>query len=314
MPAAAAASLSALLQDAARRLEAGLGLEVRTAKLEARVLAGLALGCDTAWLIAHEPEPLFSDAAIAFAALLARRLTGEPVAYLRGEQEFFGRAFLVNPAVLIPRPETELLVETALAALPAGAAARVLDLGTGSGALALTLASERPGWEIYASDASPVALATAQLNARRLGVRHVRFWAGDWWQSVADVKFFDMVLSNPPYVAEDDPHLAALAYEPRGALVAPDAGRAALAAIIAGASPRLAPGGWLWLEHGWKQGGWCRERLAEAGLKNVATRRDSAGLERVTGGQKCRNSLQFGAVLPGVAQRQGRPERVCVES
>ena len=283
---AVAASLSALLQDAARHLSAGLGLDARAARLEARALAGLALGHDTAWLIAHEPEPVPSRMEAAFAALLARRLAGEPVAYLRGEQEFFGRAFQVGPVVLIPRPETELLVETALATLPAGGAACVLDLGTGSGALALTLALERPAWEIHASDASPAALATAQLNARRLGAARVRFWAGDWWQAVAGVKFFDMVLSNPPYVAEGDPHLAALTHEPRMALVAPDGGRAALAAIIAGASAHLAPGGWLWLEHGWEQGPWCRETLARAGLENIATCLDGAGLERVSGGQR----------------------------
>ena len=279
-------SLAALLQDAARRLSERLGLDARTARLEARVLAGLALGCDTAWLIAHEPEPVSPAAEAGFASLLARRLAGEPVAYLRGEQEFFGRGFLVNPAVLVPRPETELLVEVALATLPVGGAARVLDLGTGSGALALTLALERPAWEIYASDASPAALATAQLNARRLGAAQVRFWAGDWWQAVARVKFFDMVLSNPPYVAEGDPHLAALAHEPREALVAPDAGRAALAAIIANVPAHLVPGGWLWLEHGWQQGPWVRKSLARKGLGNVTTRLDGAGLERVSGGQK----------------------------
>ncbi len=283
---AVAVSLSALLQDAARRLSAGLGLDARAARLEARVLAGLALGRDAAWLIAHEPEPVSSRAGTGFADLLGRRLAGEPVAYLRGEQEFFGRSFQVDSAVLIPRPETELLVETALAALPAGRAARVLDLGTGSGALALTLALERPGWEIHASDASAAALATARRNARRLGAARVRFWAGDWWQAVAGVKFFDMVLSNPPYVAEDDPHLAALAHEPRMALVAPDAGRAALAAIIAGAPAHLAPGGWLWLEHGWEQGLWCREMLVRAGFGRVSTRPDGAGLERISGGQR----------------------------
>ena len=283
---AVAVSLSALLQDAARRLSQGLGLDARAARLEARVLAGLALARDTAWLIAHEPEPVSPETQAAFAALLTRRLAGEPVAYLRGKQEFFGRGFLVSPAVLIPRPETELLVETALATLPAGGAARVLDLGTGSGVLALTLALERPGWEIYASDASPAALAIAQLNARRLGTAQVRFWAGDWWQPVTVVKFFDMVLANPPYVAEGDSHLAALAHEPRTALVAPDAGRAALAAIIAGAPAYLAPRGWLWLEHGWEQGPWCREMLARAGLGSVTTRLDGAGLERISGGQK----------------------------
>lgn len=279
-------SLSCLLQDAARRLGNVLGLQPGTARLEARILAGMALGRDTAWLIVHETEPVPAYAGASFAALLARRLAGEPVAYLKGEKEFFGRGFLVSPAVLIPRPETELLVETALQALPAGSAARVLDLGTGSGVLAVTLALERPRWEIYASDASPAALALAHLNARRLGASAVRFWAGDWWRPIAGVKFFDMILSNPPYVSEDDPHLDALVHEPRVALAAPNGGRAALDAISAGAASRLRPGGWLWLEHGWDQGAWCRERLALAGLRNIATRRDSAGLERVTGGQE----------------------------
>ena len=280
-----APSLSWLLQDAARQLRAALDLENREARLEARLLAGLALGQGSAWLIAHEREPVSLQASADFAALLGRRLAGEPIAYLRGEKEFFGRSFVVNRAVLVPRPETELLVETALATLPAGQVARVLDLGTGSGAIAVTLALERPEWEIYASDISPAALALAQFNARRLGAGQVRFWVGDWWSPVHGVKFFDMVLSNPPYVAEGDPHLDALVYEPGSALTAPDQGRSELAAIIRGAAPHLASGGWLWLEHGWDQGGWCREALAEAGLSEIQTRRDAAGLERASGGK-----------------------------
>lgn len=228
-------------------------------------------------------KPLPNLRARFFFALLERRLAGEPVAYLRGTKEFFGRSFQVGPAVLVPRPETELLVETALAALPAGQAARVLDLGTGSGAIALTLALERPAWEIYASDASLSALAVAQANARRLGAERVRLLAADWWAPVACVKFFDMILSNPPYVAEGDSHLAALAHEPRLALAAADAGRAALTAIIAGAPRRLGRGGWLWVEHGWDQGAWCRQKLAEAGFGEIQTHRDTAGLDRVSG-------------------------------
>ena len=278
-------SLSWLLQDAVRQLCAALGLENREARLEARLLAGLALGQGSAWLIAHERETVSPQASADFAALLGRRLAGEPIAYLRGEKEFFGRSFAVNRAVLVPRPETELLVETALATLPAGQVARVLDLGTGSGAIAVSLALERPEWEVYASDVSPAALALAQYNARRLGAGKVRFWAGDWWSPVCGVKFFDMVLSNPPYVAEDDPHLGALVYEPRNALAASDRGRAELAAIIRGAAPHLARGGWLWLEHGWDQGGWCRQALLEAGLSEIQTRRDAAGLERASGGK-----------------------------
>ena len=281
-----APSLSWLLQDAARQLRAALDLENREARLEARLLAGLALGQGSAWLIAHEREPVSPQASAGFAALLGRRLAGEPIAYLRGEKEFFGRSFVVNRAVLVPRPETELLVETALATLPAGQVARVLDLGTGSGAIAVTLALECPEWEVYATDLSPTALEVAQHNARRLGADRVRFAHGAWWKAVEDVKFFDMVLSNPPYVAEGDPHLGALAFEPSGALVAPDEGRADLASIIRGAPLRLANGGWLWLEHGCGQGAWCRQELLAAGLGNVQTKLDYAGLERVSGGQK----------------------------
>lgn len=272
------------------------------ARLDARALAERASGRSRAWLIAHGDEPAAREALAVFEALSARRRAGEPLAYLLGEREFRGRRFMVSPAVLVPRPETERLVEAALERLPPVAASgsgspshdaarrpRVLDLGTGSGAIAVTLALERPDLEVIATDASAEALALARANAVALGAAgNVRFAAGDWWAALPDgAPRFELIVSNPPYVADGDPHLLdpALRHEPRAALAAGARGLDAIDAIVAAAPRHLAPGGWLLIEHGHDQGAAVRERLARAGLREVATLRDLQGLERIGSGR-----------------------------
>lgn len=267
-------------------LSAALGLEPAGARLEARVLLGHALGVTRAWLIAHEHDELPAAPLEKYQALLARRLFGEPVAYLLGEKEFFGRSFHVTPAVLVPRPETELLVELALARLPADKPARVLDLGTGSGCIAITLALERPDCGVIAVEQSAAALAVARQNAVHLGAK-LGFYPGSWYQALpAGTEKFDLVVSNPPYVAEGDPHLAALAHEPAGALASGADGLADIRRIVQGAPAWLKPGAWLLFEHGWNQGEACRDLLQQAGFCNVETRADLAGIGRVTLGKR----------------------------
>ena len=204
-----------------------------------------------------------------------------PVAYISGEREFWSLTLAVTPAVLIPRPETELLVELALERLHEGA--RVLDLGTGSGAIALALGRERTDLSIAASDISSAALAVARENAERLGVT-VDWLHGDWYAAVSDR--YDVIVSNPPYVEADDPHLDALGYEPRVALVGGSDGLAAFRVIVGGASQHLSPGGWLIVEHGYRQGAAVRALFATAGFTELATRTDLAGNDRATLGRR----------------------------
>jgi release factor glutamine methyltransferase len=254
--------------------------------LEARMLLERASGMQQAIIAAFPERMVDEDAASAFRAGAARRRAGEPVAYILGEREFYGRLFHVTPDVLIPRPETELLVELALARLPPGAAARVLDLGTGSGAVAATLACERGNIEVTGVDASATALAVAQANALRLApARGLRLVESDWFGALAGERY-DLIVGNPPYVAQDDAHLVQgdLRFEPRGALAAGPAGLDALERITAAAPAHLQPGAWLLLEHGYDQGAPSRRLLLEAGLQDVMTWRDLAGIERVSGG------------------------------
>lgn len=273
------------LQRDTPRLAEALRLDPAEARLEARILLGHALGVGRAWLIAHENDAIPDVALAVYGKLLARRLAGEPVAYLLGEKEFFGRTFKVNPAVLIPRPETELLVELALDRLAPGRHTRVLDLGTGSGCIAITLALERPDCEVVAAERSEAALAVAEANARRLGAR-LEFHAGSWFDALPEgTAKFDLILSNPPYIAGEDPHLAALAHEPAHALAAGADGLDDIRAIVSGAARHLADGGLLMFEHGWDQGGACRELLAEAGFTEIGTETDLAGHGRVSFGR-----------------------------
>ena len=221
-----------------------------------------------------------------FSRLVARRAQGEPLAYLLGSQEFWSLCLAVSPAVLIPRPETELIVERALKHLPAASIARVLDLATGSGAIALAIASERPKAIIVATDISETALEVARSNAARIGLERVAFRAGNWFAPLANERF-SLIASNPPYIAEGDPDLepAVLAFEPRIALIAGLSGWEALTHIAAQAPRHLEPGGWLVLEHGWRQAPNLRNLLEQAGFRHVRSHADLAGHERVTEGQ-----------------------------
>lgn len=260
-------------------------------RLEARVLLAHASGRRREWLLAHGDEPADARAAAAFTGLAQRRRHGEPIAYLTGVREFFGRDFEVSPAVLIPRPETELLVQATLERAPRDA--HVLDLGTGSGAIAISLACERSDLRVLGTDAAPQALAMADRNARRLtgdalDRGRLRLRAGHWWQAPETHERFDAVVSNPPYVPTGDPHLAQgdLRFEPPQALAAGADGLAALREIVAGAGARLQPGGWLLLEHGHDQGAAVCTLLADAGFAAIRTLADAAGLPRVTLGRR----------------------------
>jgi release factor glutamine methyltransferase len=269
----------------ARRALAQSGL----VPLDAQVLLAHALGRDRAWLMAHASDPMARDDVDRFFALAKRRREGEPVAYLTGRREFWGLALAVTPAVLIPRPETETVLEAALARLPSDRSLRVLDLGTGSGAIALALAHERPLAHLTATDASDEALAVAAGNASRLGIANVRFARSDWYaQLPADATPFDAIVTNPPYVAIGDPHLGQgdLRFEPSAALLAGPDGLAALRTIVAGARARLAASGWLVVEHGYDQAAAVRALFNAAGFEALASLRDLAGIPRVAAGRK----------------------------
>jgi len=245
------------------------------------------LGASHAFLIAHSERTLTEDEQASVQACFSRRAAGEPVAYIVGRREFFGRDFLVSPAVLIPRPETELLVELALVRMRGMVSPQVLDLGTGSGCIAITLALERSDATVAAVEASAEALRVAAVNARELGAKNMRFLHGSWFEGVGD-EVFDLVVSNPPYVADADPHLMAgdLRFEPRSALAAGAAGLDDIAAIVAAAPRHLRPGGWLLLEHGWDQAEAVAELFARAGFGDCFLARDLAGHPRVGGGRK----------------------------
>ncbi|MEP7181182.1 MAG: peptide chain release factor N(5)-glutamine methyltransferase [Betaproteobacteria bacterium] len=255
--------------------------------VDAHALLCFVLGRNRAWLAAHGDDPLEKASADAFLALAKRRRDGEPVAYLVGSREFWGLSLVVSPAVLIPRPETETLVEVALARLPAERETRVLDLGTGSGAIALALAHERPRAQVLAVDLSADALAVAQENARRLGLANVVFLQSNWYANVPAVAAFDLIASNPPYVAARDPHLSEgdLRFEPASALASGADGLDALRTIVAGAAPRLVPGGALVVECGHDQSEKARSLFTAAGFVAVAVARDLAGIPRVVAGR-----------------------------
>lgn len=254
-----------------------------SADLDAQLLLAHVLGCGRAALAAA-PERELNEAQLqALADLAARRSKGEPVAYLTGHRAFWTLDLEVTPDVLVPRPETELLVETALDELRTVARPAVLDLGTGSGAIALAIASERPDAAVTGVDQSAAALAIAARNARRLKIGNLQFLHGSWYEPAGTGRFHAIV-SNPPYVADGDPLLAALAHEPRSALVAGPQGLDALAPICAGAPQHLTTGGLLVVEHGASQGATVRAMFTSAGLRRVATLSDLAGLSRATRG------------------------------
>jgi release factor glutamine methyltransferase len=256
------------------------------AALDAELLLAQVLGRTRAQLLALSGTALDAAQQAEYGALLARRATGEPLAYLRGQREFWSLPLAVTPAVLVPRPETEGLVEAALA-LPLPPDAAVADLGTGSGAIALALATERPDWQVTATDRSAAALAVARANARALGLAHVRFLEGDWLAPLAGQRFH-LIASNPPYVDEHDPVLAQppLRFEPHSALASGAAGMADIHIIATTALGCLEPGGWLLLEHGSGQGEAVGAMLVARGYTHVRCHSDLAGLPRVTQGRR----------------------------
>ena len=260
-------------------------------RLEARLLLLHLLGRspnEHAWLLAHDGAPLDAALLARWNELTAQRLAGVPVAYLTGRKAFYGLELHVDANVLDPRDDTETLVDFALAVLPENQGARVLDLGTGSGAVALAIAHQRPAAHVTATDASAAALAVARANGQRLGLP-VQWLQGawdDWFAPLAEgQQRFDLIVSNPPYVAEGDPHLLALAHEPQVALTSGADGLGELRRITAAAPAHLAPGGWLLLEHGHDQAQAVRTLLTQAGFTQVQSRRDLAGIERCSGGR-----------------------------
>lgn len=258
------------------------------AALDAELLLAHVLGLGRAALAADPHRLLTPAQSETLAALAARRADGEPVAYLIGRREFWSLDLEVTADVLVPRPETELLVELALESLAGVARPAVLDLGTGSGAIALAIAIERPDATVTAVDASAAALTVAGRNAAQCGLRNVRFLEGSWFEPVAGIPF-DAIVSNPPYLGADDPALVSLAHEPRAALVAGPGGLEALSVICAGAHSHLAHGGQLIVEHGASQGAAVRALMTGAGFSAIASHRDLAGHERSTRGRCARH-------------------------
>lgn len=259
----------------------GSGLDA----LDARVLLRHALGCGEAYLLAHPDRRLAAGEWGTYTTLCARRAAGEPVAYITGEREFYSLSFTVTPAVLIPRPETETLVESALEHIPPDEPFNVLDLATGSGCVAVTIAKQRSRARITATDNSRDALAIARGNAGKHGAR-VEFIESDWFAALAGRRF-DLIVSNPPYVAEGDPHLSQgdLRFEPRAALVAGRDGLDCIRLLAERARAHLEPRGMLLLEHGHDQAAHCRATLTQAGYRDVDSRRDLSGTERISRGR-----------------------------
>ena len=283
MPPDSIPPVAALLARAAARLGAD-------ARAEAEILLAHALQRPRAWLYAHADAAVAEPAAAEFDALVARRSRGEPVAQILGRQGFWSLDLRVTSDVLIPRADTELLVERALATLPTDRTARVADLGTGSGAIALAIASERPRAFVVAVDASAAALDVARGNAQALGLSaRVHCVQGEWFVPLHGERF-DLIVSNPPYLAENDPHLGEgdLRFEPRMALASGHDGLDAIRAIVRDAPAHLADGGWLLLEHGWEQGAAVRALFVESGFEDIATWRDIEQRERTTGGCRSR--------------------------
>lgn len=255
-------------------------LPTDSARLDAELLLAEVLQKPRLYLRSHGEQPLSTEQQLRLSELAQRRQAGEPMAYILGRQEFWSLDLQVSSSVLIPRADTETLVEQALALIPAAARWTLADLGTGSGAIALALATERPDCRILASDRSPDALAIAQANAERLRLK-VEFFCGDWLQALP-AEPLDLIVSNPPYIADTDPHLAALSHEPRSALVAAEQGLKDLSEIAQQARALLKPGGWLLLEHGYDQGEAVRNLLQHCGYQHVRTQQDLAGNDRIS--------------------------------
>lgn len=255
------------------------------ASLEANLLLQRLLNVNRAWLIAHANDTLTSEQYVAFEALLQRRINGEPIAHILGEREFFGLPLKVTPDTLIPRPDTETLVELALDKIPQQASFHVLDLGTGTGAIALAIAKHRPLATVTAVDASKAALAVAAENANNLGLNNVSFQYSDWFCQL-QAQRFDMIVSNPPYIADNDPHLSQgdVRFEPKSALTSGADGLDDIHHIVSHAAHYLNPNGWLLLEHGYDQAQAVAGLMANAHFKEIGHRLDLAGIQRVTFG------------------------------
>jgi release factor glutamine methyltransferase len=281
-------TIAQLLTQARQRLAQGLRLPEAEARIEAQLLLSQALGnVSRAWLITHDrdlPEPIQYQN---FEALLARRLNGEPVAYLLGQREFFGLPFKVTSDVLIPRPDTEILVETALALIPEQKTLRVLDMGVGSGAIAIAIAKNRPQAHVLGIDRSQAALDVAKGNAESLAADNAEFRLSHWF-SALDGEQFDIIVSNPPYIAADDPHLAQgdLRFEPPSALASGSDGLDDIREILGQAPQHLKPGGWLLLEHGYDQAAKVADLMRAQNFIDVRSVTDLAGILRVTFGQQ----------------------------
>ncbi len=273
-----------VVSDASSRIAEVLGLDKHIARLEARVLAAFAWDVAQSWLIAHDTDTLNEDQVCYFQILLGRRMEGEPIAYITGWREFYGRPFHVTPDVLIPRPETELLVELALARIPPGETIEVLELGTGSGCIAISLALERPHARITAVEQSEAALSVAQFNAHALHA-DLELLKSDWFSTLPHRKF-DLIVGNPPYVASIDPHLGQgdVRFEPIAALASGTHGTDDLQCIISAARSHLKAEGSLLLEHGNDQRMTIQNLLRGAGFKLLPTWKDLAGNDRVSGG------------------------------
>ncbi|HKZ09878.1 MAG TPA: peptide chain release factor N(5)-glutamine methyltransferase [Rhodanobacteraceae bacterium] len=273
-------TVRACLDDGARALSGD------AARREAALLLRHVLGVPDAWLIAHSDDVVDAAHTVVFRDLVERRARGEPVAYLTGTRGFHDIELRVAPGVLIPRPETEVLVDLALQRIPADAECNVADLGTGSGAIALAIARARPYARVVATDVIDAALDIARENGARLRIDGVEFRQGDWYGGLADARY-DVILSNPPYIAEGDPHLheGDLRFEPAAALASGADGLDAIRVIVCGARRHLRNGGWLLLEHGFDQGADVRGLLLDQGFADLFTQDDLEGRERVTGGR-----------------------------
>jgi len=272
--------------DAQKSIEDGLKLEASEAKFEAQLLLKTVLHVNLAWLLAHENDELPTNIHVTFQALLFRRLQGEPVAYILGQREFYGLNLIVTSDTLIPRPDTETLVEAALAKLPVNTHGTVLDLGTGTGAIALAIAKNRPQLNVTALDLSESALEIAKKNAASLAIPNVKFLLSDWFYALTDEKF-NLIVSNPPYIELNDSHLKQgdLRFEPISALVSGVDGLNDIRLILDHCMVHLKPQGWLMLEHGYNQALAVTDLMAETGLINIQTIRDLGGNHRITIGK-----------------------------
>ena len=270
-------------QAAQNQLTDELNLQANEARLEAQLLLQTAANVNRAWLITHAQDALQDYIHEAFQVLLARRLQGEPMAYILGHREFYGLKLMVTPDTLIPRPDTETLVEAALAKIPENTSRSILDLGTGTGAIALAIAKCRPKAHITATDDSTRALAVAKKNAQVLGVCNVEFITSSWFDNLVDRRF-DVIVSNPPYIAQNDPHLSQgdLRFEPASALASGADGLKDIRHIITNCMIYLKPQGWLLMEHGYTQAELVADLMAETGLTEIKTLRDLGGNNRVT--------------------------------